>query len=405
MPLKIVHTSDWHLGKKLYKACRLKEQANFLEWLNEHLRKINADALLIAGDIFDTPHPSSNALKLYFDFLKDVPCPVYLIAGNHDSGRFLEAPKTFLEEKNIHIVGELPQESSEISNVNFTISNGVEKVNLTMLPYFRTYEILNLANSLLSTKEKDQLTTEDAILLTLERFMNESKKDQDNAFNILMAHHLFGSFEMAGSEQGLTLSGIESLPTELLKEKYNYVALGHIHKKQVLRKSEPYVIYSGSPLPFRFSEKSKKKILELDITDSCSCKISEVAVPIFKPLFQIDCNLSELEFELEQLQEKLEGVDESYLEIKVTLDIPQTGLIDEIKAKIPNNCELISFFSSLSRVSKKKNEKKSINFEDTVSLFKTYYEKKFPESNSIPRELEIDFLNLLNESRETLRDK
>jgi len=403
MPIKVVHTSDWHLGKKLYKACRLKEQASFLNWLIDNLKQLNADALIIAGDIFDTPHPSSKALKLYFDFLKDVPCPVYLIAGNHDSGRFLEAPKTFLEEKNIHIVGELPQNEDDIKTITIPLVKKQKVINFTLMPYFRTFEILNLANSLLTKDEKDTLENEEAILLTLKRLLDKSLSKGSDSFNILIAHHLFGSFEMSGSEQGLTLSGIESLPTDILKDTFHYAALGHIHKKQELKKENPQVVYSGSPLPFRFSEKNKKSIMLLEIEDNNDFSSHVINIPTFKPLYQIECNLSSLNDEVDKLIKKSKEVNECYLEVRVTLDTPQTGLIDEIRSKIPDNCELLSFYSNLASIKKDKKTKNTIDFEDTVSLFQSYYTKKFPESDKMPEELKTDFLNLLNESRENDR--
>jgi exonuclease SbcD len=404
MSLKIVHTSDWHLGKKLYKACRLKEQAQFLNWLNQYLVSANAEALIIAGDIFDTPHPSSKALKLYFDFLRDVPCPVYLISGNHDSGKFLEAPKTFLEEKNIHIVGEIPQDSSDIENINFQLNKDNISVNFTLLPYFRTYEILNLANELLSNEEMSTLNSEEAILKTLSILLEKSSKQDSKFFNILVAHHLFGSFDMAGSEQGLTLSGIESLPADILVDKYNYTALGHIHKKQELKKSNPMMAYCGSPLPFRFSEKNNKKLILIEIEESNIFSARDIAIPIFKPLYQIDCKLSEFDKKLISLKKSISEDEECYLELKIHLDSPQTGLIDDIKSKIPSKWDLISFYTKLNNIKKQKNEHSKIDFEDTLSLFNSYYKKKFPESSDIPKDLEIDFKNLLNESRAKLRE-
>ena len=113
MTYKVLHTSDWHLGKKLYRLSRIEEQKLFLNWLSDLIITENIDALFIAGDIFDTPNPPSNALKIYFQFLKNVTdnshCHIYIIAGNHDSGRFLEAPSGLLEDHRVTVIGQLIQ--------------------------------------------------------------------------------------------------------------------------------------------------------------------------------------------------------------------------------------------------------------------------------------------------------
>ena len=107
MAFKIFHSSDWHLGKRLYKSERLDEQKLFLSGLLEEIKTKEIDLLLIAGDIFDTPFPPTEALRLYFEFLRKIcdetKAQVVLIAGNHDSGRFLEAPVPFLKEKSTFI--------------------------------------------------------------------------------------------------------------------------------------------------------------------------------------------------------------------------------------------------------------------------------------------------------------
>ncbi|WP_372656201.1 exonuclease SbcCD subunit D, partial [Halobacteriovorax sp.] len=147
--MKILHTSDWHLGKKLYKVSRIKEQELFLDWLSKYIIHENIDILLISGDIFDVPTPPNEALKLYFNFLKTLSekkqIPIFIIGGNHDSSNFLEAPAPFLELNNIHVVGNL----NELAKDNYSpyvhnIEIKGEEVSICLLPYFRTHELFNL---------------------------------------------------------------------------------------------------------------------------------------------------------------------------------------------------------------------------------------------------------------------
>ncbi len=109
--MKILHTSDWHLGKQLYSSKRYPEFQAFLEWLSLTIQNHNIDILIVAGDIFDTNTPSLQAQELYYEFLARVhqtPCAhVVVVAGNHDSAYLLETPKTVLKTLNVHVVGNI----------------------------------------------------------------------------------------------------------------------------------------------------------------------------------------------------------------------------------------------------------------------------------------------------------
>ena len=132
---KLIHTSDWHLGKKLFGKSRLPEQKQFLEWLIKTALEQEVHYFVIAGDIFDTPKPSDEALKLYFSFLNDCSLnkiEVFIISGNHDSGHFLEAPKEFLNFQNIFVNGKLSNSPKDhyFERESFCLVN---------LPFFRPY--------------------------------------------------------------------------------------------------------------------------------------------------------------------------------------------------------------------------------------------------------------------------
>ena len=109
--LTVLHTSDWHLGRRLYGKPRYTEFRAFLAWLLQAIREQAVDVLVVAGDVFDTTAPSNQAQNLYYDFLSQV-CQtccrhVIIVAGNHDSPSFLEAPKQLLKSFNIHIIGSM----------------------------------------------------------------------------------------------------------------------------------------------------------------------------------------------------------------------------------------------------------------------------------------------------------
>ena len=397
--MKILHTSDWHLGKKLYRISRLKEQELFLSWLSEYIIAEKIDILLVSGDIFDVPTPPNEALKLYFNFLKSLSgnreTPIFIIGGNHDSSHFLEAPAPFLELNNIHVVGNL----TELSKGNYSpyIHNliiGNEKVSINLFPYFRTHELFNLAKNW-------DIDIEQGLLPVIEKALDNLARRSEGK-KILMSHHLFGSYEESGSEQGLNLSGIDSIPTSILKA-YDYVALGHIHKAQTVRKESPIVHYSGSPIAFRFSETTQKEVSVITI-ESDELSFERIPVKQFDKLIRVTCTKDEIEEYRDQIVSSWGDKDELevFLEMKVKTSSPLTSIADRLRAEFKERgIHLLSFQAIVTGANEERDEhilEKSLRTEE---LFDLFYKKKYPESEVIPKELKQDFNDLLEDVRAT----
>lgn len=399
MSLRLLHTSDWHLGKKLYKVSRLPEQQHFLDWLYQTIREKDVHVLLIAGDIFDTPHPPTEALELFFSFLKKLnqtQCQVHILAGNHDSGRFLETPSLLLESSTLFFHGQLrPSLDQHVHQ----ISQGNETLSLTTLPYFRTHEILNWGHQLgfLSETEDTDLSTQ--ILQILQVFLQQAQKA--NTPQLLMAHHLFGSFQAAGSEQALSLSGLESLPLSLTSG-FDYVALGHIHKPQVLKKETPHVYYSGSPYPLRFSEKEQKSVAFLEVKQGVFSK-ELLPIPQVRQLFTLKTTLSRYKKDLERLiQFELKPIQlPALLDLTVTLQEPLFGLADEVRAFLSNQAlELLSFTAEISETKTRNILPMSEKLPPLPKLFEEYYFQVYPDSKELPSAIREDFMRLLSQAQQ-----
>jgi len=260
--IKILHTSDWHLGKKLYKQSRLEEMVSYLNFTKKMVEENAITHLLISGDVFDSPNPETTAYKLFFEFLHCIKCDVYIISGNHDNGKFLEAPLPFLKDYQIQIIGSLRSDPMKHSFKLRFPENSEKFVNLTLLPFFRSTELLIWAGEQGLVFDKT-ISFEEKINLSLESFFDHTPKGGE--YSILMLHHLLGSFYSEGTEQTVQGSGINSIDVKLLKDHFDYVALGHIHKSQNARTSGPVAFYPGSPIPMRFSEDSKKFVNILEI--------------------------------------------------------------------------------------------------------------------------------------------
>ncbi|MEM5788086.1 MAG: exonuclease subunit SbcD, partial [Syntrophobacteraceae bacterium] len=136
--MKILHSSDWHIGRTLYGRKRYDEHAAFLDWLGELIRKESVEVLVVAGDVFDTGAPSNRAQELYYRFLCSVAgttCRhVVVVAGNHDSPSFLNAPRDLLRYLNVHVVGCI---SGSCSDEVLVLRNpdGEEEMIVCAVPY------------------------------------------------------------------------------------------------------------------------------------------------------------------------------------------------------------------------------------------------------------------------------
>lgn len=378
--MKILHTSDWHLGKKLYKKDRLEEQKLFLHWLLKTIKEKNIQILIIAGDIFDTAIPSTESLSTFFQFIKD--CEnlseakggplkkVLAIGGNHDNPLLVETPRPFLMKNFFHIVGKLAS-SEDIESTVFKVFDKDKTVSFTLLPFFRPRELVGL-------EEENEKNNETNILLEqLKAWLRLTSHDADT--KILVGHHLFGSFMASGSEQGVALSGLDSLPLSMFKE-YDLLCLGHIHKKQVIKKEAPLAVYCGSPFPLRFSESNDKSC---EIYELCENGIlnEELKIPLFRGLFRISCKQEEIVTKLSELLAKHPPFADTphFLELEVKIDKPIPNLVDDIREEIKDlPVILLNFFTV---IEKEEAKEKNITYQQisntsTLELFNLFLETK-----------------------------
>jgi exonuclease SbcD len=276
--MRLIHTSDWHLGKKYQKISLVPEQKLFLDWLFELISQRQIQVLLIAGDIFDTPIPTTEALQLYFSFLdrvqRQTQCHVIVLAGNHDSGKFLQAPSPLYER--VTIIGQIDQQQ------DILIHHGEISLAIMGLPFFRMHEIEQV------TPKNDQtIVGAERILENIsylcQQFIQRAQK-QGATHRLIMAHHQFGQYSAAGSELSLTLSGLDSIPISIFPESIDALCLGHIHQAQTLNAQLPLAQYSGSPYPLRAGERGQKKISLIELNNNLEKRLDQqwIEVPAWR---------------------------------------------------------------------------------------------------------------------------
>ena len=423
--IKVLHTSDWHLGKKLYKKERWPEQERFLSWLVKTISEEKVCILIIAGDIFDTPMPPTYALKGLFNFYKEIESiptlkKVVVIGGSHDSGKLIEAPIPLLEEK-FHILGRpcpYPHDSSEdnskdklqeqaawIENHKITFHESQlspVKINIALFPFFRSSDIL-----VKDLRQRDDLPPDQMLLESIKNWLrNWNLTKEDNEFNIFVGHHLFGSFFESGSEQGVGLSGLATVPLNIFSD-WDLLCLGHIHKPQCLKKEMPQAFYSGSPIPMRFSEKEEKSVLLYEINDEI--KVEKKVIPAFRPLIQLE---SKQETWLEDLKEQINQYDKEqsplapFLELTLRFDTPNPSYIDVIRAELANmDIELLNYYQIINQDLTLKKEVSidahKIKSSHIDELFELYLQEQNIDKEH-QREVKETYLTLMDEiSQET----
>ena len=318
--MKILHTSDWHLGRSLYGRKRYREFSDFLAWLAELIRQQKIDGLLVAGDIFDTATPSNRAQELYYRFLCNVAgscCRhVVVIGGNHDSPSFLNAPKELLRALNVHVVGSMTGNPEDEVLVLNNEQNHPEAI-VCAVPYLRDRDIRTaLAGETVEDKSAkliEGLRIHYAEVCTVA----EQKQKELGDIPIIAMGHLFtaGSKTVEGDGvRELYVGSLAHVGEDSFPACIDYLALGHLHVPQQVGRSE-HIRYSGSPIPMGYGEANQqKKVIEVEF-DNKTPRIEELPVPCFQPLERISGSLEEILTGIVELKGKQSN---GWLEIEYT---------------------------------------------------------------------------------------
>ncbi len=270
--MRIVHIADLHLGKTLFEIPLLSDQRLWLLALLDALKELRADVLVVAGDVYQRSVPSTEAVSLLDEFLNEVvrklQIPVLMIAGNHDSGERLGFASRLFEESGLHVSGSVEKELKTVA-----LRDEYGAVNFVLLPYFEPYPIKKLFDGDDSIK-----TMNDAFLRIAEAFLKEHEADF-NGRNVLIAHGFFGRDAALArfSDSERSAGGSDMMDSALL-ERFDYVALGHLHAPQTA--GAPHIRYAGSPLKYSLSEAGQEKsVTVIDLFEKGRVDIFNKVIP------------------------------------------------------------------------------------------------------------------------------
>lgn len=298
--MRILHTSDWHLGRALYGRKRYEEFDAFLDWLAETIGEQEVDALLVAGDVFDTSAPSNRSQELYYRFLCKVaasPCRhVVLIAGNHDSPSFLNAPKELLKALDVHVVG-AACENPEDEVIVLTEKNGMPELIVCAVPYLRDRDIRTVeAGESVEDKQRKMVEGIRTHYAQVTAVAQQRREELGQQVPMVAMGHLFtdgGKTVDGDGVRELYVGSLAHVGSEVFPDCLDYVALGHLHVPQNVKGSD-VIRYSGSPLPMGFGEAKQQKSVCLVDLPGTGAKVRLLDVPVFRKLERIKGNWEQL---------------------------------------------------------------------------------------------------------------
>lgn len=278
--MRILHTADWHLGKTLEGRSRLPEQAEFLDELAEIVEKEKVDAILMAGDAFDTVNPPAQAEQLFYESLSRLSNygkrPMVVIAGNHDNPDRLSAASPLAGHQGIHLIGYPVSSVLEVP-----VPSVQEKMMVAALAYpseARLAEVLaDGMDELLLRDEYDM-----RIRGLFEKMSASFRKD---TVNMAMSHIYVAGGSSSDSERPIEVGGAYTVAATSLPEAAQYTALGHLHRPQEMKRAKTIARYSGSPLAYSFSEAGyAKSVSIIDVEPGGPASVSEIFLSSGKPL-------------------------------------------------------------------------------------------------------------------------
>ena len=307
--MKIIHSSDWHLGRSLYNRKRYDEFDAFLNHLAEYIEENAVDALIVAGDIFDTGTPSNRAQQLYYRFLNRVSASscqhVVITAGNHDSPTFLNAPKEILKALDVSVIGAI---SDELEDEILVLKNsdGEDSLIVCAVPYLRDRDIRSAeAGETSEDKERKLILGIKEHYQKVCELAQEKQTKLGKKIPILATGHLFAAGGKAQEGDGvrdLYVGNLGQVTQESFPECIDYLALGHLHVPQKLGSNETRR-YSGSPLPMSFGEAKQQKIfIEVEF-DQDELTVKEINLPCFQKLVQVRGDWPTIEEQINKLKE------------------------------------------------------------------------------------------------------
>ncbi len=321
--MRLLHTSDWHLGRSLHRADLRTAQSAFLDHLVEVARAEKVDAVLVAGDIYDRAVPPVDAVELCEDALlrlHDTGAAIVLISGNHDSARRLGFGSGLLEKAGVHLRTRPGALARPV-----VLGDAHGPVAVYGVPYLEPDAV---RGELPPAGEGEPPRGHAGVLGHAAACIRADAETRGVRRRVVMAHGWVTGGTASESERDITVGGVGQVPADVFGG-FSYVALGHLHGQQTLA---PHLRYSGSPLPYSFSEASHRKgswLVELD--DTGTARAEQVPAPAFRRLSVLRGRLADL-----LGSAAYAGHEDEFVSVTLTDPGRPEGAMDALRARFPH---------------------------------------------------------------------
>ena len=388
--MRLLHTSDWHLGQTLHSFERSYEHQCFLDWLLDTLVTQEIEGLLIAGDIFDNANPSAASQKQFYRFLQQakmrVPhLQIVVIAGNHDSAGRLEAAEPLLAAMDITVAGHIVRTGAgeiDFAKLVVPLKNRTGEIAAwcMAIPFLRPGDVPRV-------ETQGDAYMEGISMLYRQAFAWAQTRRQPGQSIVAMGHcHMVGAEVSSDSERRIVIGGAEALSAALFDPAIDYAALGHLHKAQRVGR-QVHLRYSCSPLPLSFAEIDyRHQVLCVELTGEALQEVTEIYIPRVVELLRIPKQAAPIE-EVLQLLAALELPASSdvqthpYLEVRVRLAQAEPGLRARIEAALDGKpIRLARIETTLCEKNTVKTEAMSLDDLNRLKpddIFKRLYESRY----------------------------
>lgn len=331
--MTILHTSDWHIGQRLYGEEREEEHRLFFDWLIETINTQNVDVLLVAGDVFDVAYPSNSALQLYYQTLtriKQTNCRYIVITGgNHDSVSTLNAPKEVLQYLDVHVVGGVGN-TIEDEIIEIQLSE-TDKAVICAVPFLRDRDIRQAVAG--ESYENRTKAIREGIAAHYQQLAEATERYKKAGIPLIATGHLFvNGATTSESERDIYIGNLGEINVKHFPPVFDYLALGHIHKPQIVA-NNPAIRYSGAPIPLSFSERHGSKSVVLIRTmpenDEKLQPPELIQVPAFRELIAFKGNFREVMEKIHHFS--TDASLQAWAEVEITEEKKNPAQIEEFE--------------------------------------------------------------------------
>ncbi|MGF1765190.1 exonuclease subunit SbcD [Aliivibrio kagoshimensis] len=339
--MRILHTSDWHLGQFFITKSRAAEHQAFIQWLLTQITENNVDAVIIAGDLFDTGSPPSYAREIYNQFVVEMNrlgCQLILLGGNHDSVSTLDESKQLLAYLNTVVISKV---QDELSDQIVVLNNHKDQpaAVVSAIPFIRPRDVI-ISRSGDSAMDKKMALSEaianhyQQLHLLAQQKADDIEKQHGYKVPIIATGHLTAmGVTSSESVRDIYIGTLEALPASAFPPA-DYIALGHIHRPQLVAGSE-YIRYCGSPIPLSFDElSSQKQVLMVEFTQDKLTKITSVEVPMFQPMQFIKGDLSSIKAAIDH-----QDWSENELPTWLCIEVETQDYLHDLQQRVQSLCE------------------------------------------------------------------